>query len=313
MWKPIGLAAALMMSVSAVASAKGELLPARELARPNGVAVYQGGYGSSAVGDPQHPRRFFALTDRGPNADALDKDSKIFPLPDYAPAIGHFEIQADGSLKQLRHIVLKRPNGQPLTGLPNPAGFGATGEKAVDLNGRALGEDRYGLDGEGLAVARDGSFGVSDEYGPHIVHFSPAGVELERISPKGLRTDGRKLPAVLAKRRPNRGMEGLTLTPDGKTLVGIMQSTLNNPDKQAAANQTLTRIVSFDLVSGQSRQFLYRQNGDGFSNSEIRALDSHRFLVDERDGKGGIRPKKLPANGELDRVTLYILPLQLPK
>lgn len=33
----------------------------------------------------------------------------------------------------------------------------------------------------------------------------------------------------------------------------------------------------------------------------------------EPDGKGGIRPKKLPANGELDRVTLYILPLQLPK
>lgn len=265
--------------------AAGAALPSAELARAaNGVAIYQGGYGSSAVGDPANPRRFFALTDRGPNADALDKDSKIFAIPDYAPSIGHFEIGRSGKVKLLQKIVLKRPDGNPLTGLPNPAGYGATGEKAVDLAGNLLPNDRYGLDSEGLAIAKDGSFWVSDEYGPHIVHFSRAGVELERISPKGLQTDGRKLPAVLAKCRPNRGMEGLAITPDGQTLVGIMQSTLNNPSRKEAVNQTLTRIVAFNLADGSSKQFLYRQNGNGFSNSEIRAVDSHRFLVNERDG-----------------------------
>ncbi|WP_274585014.1 esterase-like activity of phytase family protein [Neisseria leonii] len=269
----------------AAAAASEAVLPYAELAQRAGVSIYHGGYGSSAVGDPADPQRFFALTDRGPNADGAEKGSKIFAVPDYAPVIGHFEIGAGGRVRLLEKIVLKRPDGKPLTGLPNPEGYGSTGEQAVDLQGRRLPEDRYGLDGEGLVVAPDGSFWVSDEYGPHIVHFSRSGVELERISPKGVRSDGRKLPAVLAKRRPNRGMEGLDLMPDGKTLVGVMQSTLNNPSRKEAVNQTLTRIVIFDSDTGRTRQYLYRQNGKGFSNSEVRAIDSHRLLINERDGK----------------------------
>lgn len=158
------------------------------------------------------------------------------------------------------------------------------------------------MDSEGLVVAADGSFWVSDEYGPHIVHFSNEGVELERISPKGMQTQGRKLPAVFAKRRANRGMEGLALTPDGKTLVGIMQSTMNNPNKKEAINQTLTRIVTFDLASGETKQYLYRQNADGLSNSEIRALDNQRFLVDERDGK-------MPEAGKKAQKHVYLIDL----
>lgn len=56
----------------------------------------------------------------------------------------------------------------------------------------------------------DGSFWISDEYGPHIVHFSAEGIELERMSPHGMTTNGRKIPAVLAKRRANRGITALT-------------------------------------------------------------------------------------------------------
>lgn len=249
-----------------------------------GLEIQLGGFGSSAVGDPKASHRFYGLTDRGPNADGAGK-AKIFPVPDFTPRIGHFEIQADGSIKRLNQILLKRPDGKPLSGLPNPEGYGATGERAIDLTGKPLPMDEYGLDSEGLVVADDGSFWVSDEYGPHIVHFSNEGIELERISPKGMQTQGRKLPAVFAKRRANRGMEGLALTPDGKTLVGIMQSTMNNPNKKEAINQTLTRIVTFDLASGETKQYLYRQNADGLSNSEIRALDNQRFLVNERDGK----------------------------
>jgi len=41
------------------------------------------------------------------------------------------------------------------------------------------------------------------------------------------------LPAVFQHRRANRGMEGLAISPDETTLVGIMQSTMKNPDKAA--------------------------------------------------------------------------------
>ncbi|MBV7388957.1 esterase-like activity of phytase family protein [Pasteurellaceae bacterium TAE3-ERU1] len=247
--------------------------------------IFQGGFGSDAAVDPQNNRRFYALTDRGPNIDGNEKGTKIFPIPDYTPSIGHFAFTQDNSIMLLKRIELKNPEGKKLTGLPNPQGLGATGEIALDNNKKPVGTDPYGIDSEGLAIADDGSFWVSDEYGPHIVHFNSEGVELERISPYGVNTQGRKLPAIFAKRRANRGMEGLTLTPDQTTLVGIMQSTLFNPSKKEAINRTLTRIVTFDLTTGKTKQFLYQQNADNLSNSSIIALNNYQFLVGERDGK----------------------------
>ena len=38
--------------------------------------------------------------------------------------------------------------------------------------------DDYGLDSEGLAALNDGTFWVSDEYGPHIVHYDANGKKL---------------------------------------------------------------------------------------------------------------------------------------
>ena len=286
------LLAFLCVAISTVAAAqstglvigeKGSPLPYQVMGKIGEVEIRNGGYGSSAFKDPKNANRFYAITDRGPNADGPDGNTKIFPTPQFTPSIGHFEIASNGQIRLLKTIPMRRPDGQLLTGLPNPKGLGSTGERALDMTGKVLPNDPYGIDSEGLAIAPDGSFWVSDEYGPHIVHFDTQGRELERISPVGIQTQGRKLPAVLAARTPNRGMEGLTITPDGKTLVGTMQSTLSNPDKQSATNKTLVRIVTFDLKSGKTRQYLYRQNGNNFSNSEILALDNHRFLVDERD------------------------------
>ncbi len=62
------------------------------------------------------------------------------------------------------------------------------------------------------------------------MHYSADGVELERINP--FAADDRNLydlPAEFGNRWANRGMEGLTITPDESTLVGIMQSSLDNP------------------------------------------------------------------------------------
>lgn len=47
-------------------------------------------------------------------------------------------------------------------------------------------------------------------------------------------------------------MEGLAVTPDQKTLVGIMQSRLYNPSNAGAINKNLTRIVTFDIATGKN-------------------------------------------------------------
>ncbi|WP_313000418.1 esterase-like activity of phytase family protein [Chryseobacterium gleum] len=266
--------------------------PFTKLATINGVDVINGGFGSGAAAHPTRKGEFYVITDRGPNTDF--QDGKKFLAPNFTPTIMHFKINADGNIEVIKYIKLKNPFGQPISGLPNPAGMGSTGETAYDASGNVLGTDKYGLDSESIVAAADGTFWVSDEYGPHIVHYSADGMEMERISPVGVDTGPRKLPAVLAKRRANRGMEGLCMAPDGRTLVGTIQSMMYVPSKALATNKTLTRIVTFDTVTGQTKQFLYKQEG-GASDSvcDITAISNSEFLVIERDGnfgsQGGIK------------------------
>lgn len=249
--------------------------------------IRNGGFGSAAFKDPHHPNRFYTLTDRGPNADYTNAEGtkgKMFPVPSYVPRVGHFEIKADGSIEKIAEILLKDTAGNTISGLPNPEGLGGTKEIPFDKNGEIIadGLDEFGLDGEGLVVLKDGSFWVSDEYGPHMVHFDQNGKEIGRINP--FTEDARtsiNLPAEFANRWANRGMEGLAITPDEKTLVGIMQSSLDNPKTR----KDLTRIVSINLETKEIKQYLYKQDGDANSNSEIVALDNDTFLVIERDGK----------------------------
>ena len=273
---------------SAAVPANGSSLPYTVLITlPNGTEVRNGGYGSSAMAHPTQENLFYAITDRGPNADYTGDagKGKKFPVPYYSPRIGLFKINDDGRISLEKEIILKNPAGKAITGLPNPKGRGATGEVPYDNSGKVLSYDDYGLDSEGIVALKNGEFWICDEYGPHIVHYSREGVELERISPVGVDTGKRKLPAVLKRRRANRGMEGLTITPDEKVLVSIMQSTLFNPKKAETKNTKVTRIITFDLKSAKTRQYLYFQEKAWNANSEITALSNTTFLVVERDGK----------------------------
>ena len=152
------------------------------------------------------------------------------------------------------------------------------------MNGHPLAQDPNGYDSEGLVAMKDGTFWVSDEYGPFITHFSASGRAIKRLSP----LDG-TLPAELANRIPNKGMEGLTITPNGKLLVGLMQSALQQPDlgSSNAKKLTPTRIVTYNLKTGAVHEYLYLLHDPattGTANSEITALSNTQFLVDERDG-----------------------------
>ncbi len=278
--------------------------------------IRNGGYGSAMTAHPTKNNQFYALTDRGPNATYtgvaehnLGK-GKRFPVPEYTPRIGLFELTLNGQVRLVEDILLKRPDGTLITGLPNSSALGGTGETPYDALGLPILEnpdrpydpslnpirlDDYGLDGEGLVALKDGSFWVSDEYGPHMVHFDNTGREIERINP--FTADIRSkytIPSEFSNRRANRGMEGLAITPDEKVLVGIMQSTMFNPNK-SVKNLDLTRIVTVNLETGAIGQYLYRQVKNQNANSEIVALNEHEFLVIERDGSflnGGPKGKR---------------------
>ena len=79
-------------------------------------------------------------------------------------------------------------------------------------------------------------------------------------------------------------MEGLAIQPDGKVIVGIMQSPLDNPGRTVRTSR-VTRILRFDTRTGESREHVYLLERGGLLNSEIVALTENSFLVLERDGE----------------------------
>lgn len=261
--------------------------PRELLTAPNGTKLYNGGFGSSIAQDPNDPAVFYLLTDRGPNAAGVAANSIVFGKADFTPQIGKFRMK-DGLLTLEQTILLKNAAGQPLTGLPNPIGQGNTGENALDLTGAALGSSADGIDSEGLVLAADGTFWISDEYGPHIAHFDATGKTIERINPFGTGTGGHTLPLVLARRRPNRGMEGLTITPDGRTLVGLMQSPMYNPSSALVSGSLVLRVVTYEIATGATKQYAYlMENASLTGCSEIAAITGTTFLALERDGLYG--------------------------
>lgn len=275
----------------------------------NKLEIRGGGFGSDAAAHPTNANRFYVLTDRGPNADFEGSagQGKQFLVPDYTPRIGLFELQADGQIIQVKEILLQDAKGNPISGLPNPKALGGTNEVPYDIDGQPMTVNPNlpfdelsnpiktainGLDPEGLAALTDGSFWISDEYGPHLVHYSAEGREVARINPfpddgrNNIVVDGKRvlLPAEFAKRRTNRGMEALTITPDQTTLVGIMESSMDNPDDSGRIS-SLVRIVFINLYSGQIAQYLYHLDKAQHVTSGIVALNNHEFYVIEHDRK----------------------------
>jgi hypothetical protein len=133
---------------------------------------------------------------------------------------------------------------------------------------------------------------ISDEYGPYVRQFDrasgklvktftlPSHFDAANLSPKG----DTEIAGNSSGRVANKGMEGLALTPDGKTLVGIMQAALIQ-DAADPATANLLRIVTIDIATGVTHEYGYKLT-TGSGVSDIIAINDHEFLVDERDGKG---------------------------
>ncbi|MDJ0715234.1 MAG: choice-of-anchor I family protein [Prochloraceae cyanobacterium] len=133
--------------------------------------------------------QFVTIPDRGPNGEPTDVNGdgnkeRPFALPDYQARVIRFELnETTGNIENLSEILLTREDGiTPITGRPNSPRLDET---PVDLFGNLLQYDRFGADLEGVVVAPDGTFWMSDEYRPAIYHFNANGVLLDRFIPKG--------------------------------------------------------------------------------------------------------------------------------
>lgn len=246
-----------------------------------------GGFGS-ALAYTGFANVFLAVPDRGPFDGRTD-----VPYRDRAHYV-HLAVDTGAAFPNIRTtlldtVFLKARHNQDLVG------------SASDFDAR--------IDPEGAAFSRTGSFFVSDEYGPAILEFNLWGRLLRRITvpakflianPSGdVDPDGNSLelyPALnTSGRQANRGMEGLTISPDGRYLFGLLQNALiqdhglNTSTPPGRVGLT-ARLLKVDLKTGKSAEFVYVVDAinQGRGVNDILAINDHEFLVIERDNRSQV-------------------------
>ena len=207
---------------------------------------------------------FYTITDRGPNADSPEtlegNKTKVFLAPNFTPFIGQVKIESGKKAKLERSLSLKS-QGKNISGRPIPPGLtGSTKEMPLSEGLAKLNYDRNGMDTEGIDRDEEGNFWISDEYGPFIAKVEPTSGEiLEKYAP------GNGLPEIIKWRQPNRGMEALTVAPNGK-IYGVIQSTLN-VDQQTKNTARFIRIVELDPQTKRTRMFAYPHDFEIYAKS----------------------------------------------
>lgn len=260
---------------------------------------------------------FVALPDRGPNAVAFNSctDDTVsyinrfhtfhLSLAPSDPAFTTLPFTLTPMLVDTTLLWSQRPlvygtgcgavgNGEPAVDAPDHGHF-FTGRSDNFGPGASTDPSSARLDPEGIRVSADRqSVFISDEYGPFVYEFDrdtgrrlrvytlPAKFAIPFLSAVG----NDEIIGNSTGRVTNKGMEGLAITPDGRTLVGAMQSPLIQDGGDVAGG--ITRIVTINVATGFTREYAYQLDTGGKKTtvSEIVAINDHEFLVDERDSKG---------------------------
>lgn len=245
---------------------------------------------------------FLATPDRGPNAQPYAGGAAVDNTTSYISRIQTLSMAVTESQTGLPFSITPTLTNTTLlystTALNYAAGaaptentadkFYFTGRSDNFAAGTSTNPDNARLDPEAIRVSNDGkSVFISDEYGPYVYQFDrttgeriksfalPADLAISNLAA----TEVAEISGNTSGRTTNKGMEGLAITPDGKTLVGIMQAPLLQDTTKTV------RIVTIDIETGATHQFAYNLT-TGSGVSEIIALGKDKFLVGERDGKG---------------------------
>jgi hypothetical protein len=264
----------------------------------------------------------YTLPDRGYN---------VAGLIDYAARIQKFELAFTPDYTT--NTVGQTQLTLTFKGTTKITDFNGSATTAVNPTGTTLGSltnvpvanGKLALDAEGLAIASNGSFYISDEYGATILNVSRDGKLLGAITPvqalipqftqasgltgftsqiAGIDVSKATDPLVqTGGRRDNQGMEAVDITPDGKFLVSMLQSaTRQDTPGNLDNNRSYTRLFVYDISknatpSSPVGHYLvelptFSSKGVGAAanktaaQSEIVALSSNTFMVLTRDGNG---------------------------
>ena len=262
-----------------------------------------GGFGSD-ITYTGHDDVFIAAPDRGPFDGLTD-----VPYLDRFYSL-HITTDVGAPFPNIRTVLLdtrflKNENGDNFVGA---AGAFVVNDELATLR----------LDPEGIRVSPHGTFYISDEYGPYLFEFNRQGHLLRRIEvpSKFLISNPSSDPNTellgnSAGRQGNRGMEGLAISPDGRTLFGIMQNALIqdhglNPgttDRVGLNN----RMLKIDLLTGETHEYVYvlDANNRGQGVCEILAINDHEFLVVERDNRSNLQtPPQAPTRKTIYKIDL---------
>jgi Esterase-like activity of phytase len=280
----------------------------------NGVAANNlGGIGSGLAWAGGNT--FLALPDRGPNATAYTSGAAVDNTTSF---IARFQtltlgLSASASGSALPYTLAPVLTGTTLLSSPTSLTYGATAglPNAIPTNntanqnfftgrsdgfspGLSTNPSNARLDPEAIRVSNDGkTVFVSDEYGPYVRQFDRSSGQLVRTFnlPSSFAVANQtanvatEISGNTTGRVTNKGMEGLAITPDGKKLVGFMQSPLI---QDGGDGGQYNRIVTIDIATGATQQFAYNNKigSKTYNSSEILAVNDKQFLVLERDGKG---------------------------
>jgi hypothetical protein len=216
-------------------------------------------------------------------------------------------------------IVMHEADGTPSTGL-DPTGVRKAANGFPDL---PVANGHITVDNEGVVHMADGSFWVSEEYGPYIYHYAADGKLLGAIRPPAAFIPMRKGEENFASNNPpagsegpkpanpesgrqnNQGFEGLALGPDGKHLYALLQSALVQDGGNGGSSPTRfnTRLLAYDIsdpaapkLAGEYVVQLPRfkdKKGKTLvaAQSELIALNDKQFLLIARDSGRGFATK----------------------
>jgi hypothetical protein len=247
-----------------------------------------GGIGSAVAYDPK-TACVFMMPDRGAGDGTIDYRPRCYRIRITPNAKDPAKL--DWRIEET--ILFRDADGRPFTGL------------LVDTPHAPTRKGLRCLDPEAIAVATDGTLYVSDEYGPSLLHFDRAGKLLREIKMPDWylpRTasgalDYRTKPHQISGRAENQGAEAMGILPDGNRAVLIFQSALVQDGGKPSGT---SRILILDLRSGKPvAEYAYPfgptdAKFKGLSINDLTVIDSHTFLVLERDGLGRDGPLDHP-------------------
>ncbi|TCD61258.1 hypothetical protein EIP91_008707 [Steccherinum ochraceum] len=163
---------------------------------------------------------------------------------------------------------------------------------------------RLTLDLEGLVLNSDGTFWISDEYGPYIYRFDGSGRLVQTIQPpQAILPESSKGNIDFTSdddpdtgRAGNQGFECLTVDSAGTTLYAMLQSAAIQDGGDDKSTSRYTRLLAYDISNPSSvRPSLTGEwvvplplsdKDNTLAASEIHFVSSNVFFVLARDGDG---------------------------